>query len=302
MAKLLSDLSMDTARCKPGNNLTKSLLNIYEKQHQHDPIPAHTSIMSYLSKLEPDHTLITHSEPLSTIDNEENMVPDRPYENVLPSKGPQHSNIRSMEEVSAPGIVPALSKRESDEESEITTLVEDEHNLDKTIYIPFARSTPKKKSPLSKRLSPQAQISVAPPQPVSGLVAEKENKLCAPGVCSSCKKEEDAPDKLSRTADMEDKQLLKKIKEAICKIPPAPEEGSAACHGPSACQNSNVQVKSGAVSDGSFLNSELTSDWSISSLSTFTSHDEQDFRNGLAALDANIARLQKSLRTGLLQK
>ncbi|XP_055424390.1 coiled-coil domain-containing protein 14 isoform X1 [Bubalus kerabau] len=302
MAKLLSDLSMDTTRCKPGNNLTKSLLNIYEKQHQHDPIPAHTSIMSYLSKLEPDHTLITHSEPLSTIDNEENMVPDRPYENVLPSKGPQHSNTRSMEEVSAPGIVPALSKRESDEESEITTLVEDEHNLDKTIYIPFARSTPKKKSPLSKRLSPQAQISVAPPQPVSGLVAEKENKLCAPGVCSSCKKEEDAPDKLSRTADMEDKQLLKKIKEAICKIPPAPEEGSAACHGPSACQNSNVQVKSGAVSDGSFLNSELTSDWSISSLSTFTSHDEQDFRNGLAALDANIARLQKSLRTGLLQK
>lgn len=301
MAKLLSDLSMDTARYKPGNNLTKSLLNIYEKQHQHDPISAHTSIMSYLSKLEPDHTLITHPEPVSTIDSEENMVPDRPYENVLPSKGPQHSNTRSMEEVSAPGIVPALSKRESDEESEITTLVEDEHNLDKTIYIPFARSTPKKKSPLSKRLSPQAQISVALPQPVSGLVAEKEKKLCAPGVCSSCQKE-DAPDKLRRTADLEDKQLLKKIKEAICKIPPAPEEESAACHGPSACQNSNVQVKSSAVSDGSFLNSELTSDWSISSLSTFTSRDEQDFRNGLAALDANIARLQKSLRTGLLQK
>ncbi|XP_061022971.1 coiled-coil domain-containing protein 14 isoform X2 [Dama dama] len=303
MAKLLSDLSVDTARCKPGNNLTKSLLNIYEKQHQHDPIPAHTSIMSYLSKLEPDHTLITHSEPLSTINNEENLVPGRPYENVLPSKGPQrHSNTRSMEEVSAPGIVPALSKRDSGEESEIPTLVEEEHNLDKTIYIPFARSTPKKKSPLSKRLSPQAQISVAPPQPVSGLVAEKENKLCAPGVCSSCKKEEDAPEKLSRTADTEDKQLLKKIKEAICKIPPATEEELVACHGPSTCQNSNVQVKSSAVSDGSFLNSDLTSDWSISSFSTFTSRDEQDFRNGLAALDANIARLQKSLRTGLLEK
>ena len=302
MAKLLSDLSVDTARCKPGNNLTKSLLNIYEKQHRHDPIPAHTSIMSYLSKLEPDHTLITHSEPLSTINNEENMVPDRPYENVLPSKGPQLSNTRSMEEVSAPGIVPALSKRDSDEESEITTLVEEEHNLDKTIYIPFARSTPKKKSPLSKRLSPQGQISVAPPQPVSGLVAEKENKLCAPGDCSSCKKEEDAPEKLSRTTDTEDKQLLKKIKEAICKIAPATEEELAACHGPSTCQNSNIQVKSSAVSDGSFLNSDLTSDWSISSFSTFTSRDEQDFRNGLAALDANIARLQKSLRTGLLEK
>ncbi|XP_036705423.1 coiled-coil domain-containing protein 14 isoform X1 [Balaenoptera musculus] len=304
MAKLLSDLSMDTARCKPGNNLTKSLLNMYEKQPQHDPIPAHTSIMSYLNKLEPVHTIITRSEPLSTINNEENTVPDRPYENVLPSKGPQHTNARNMVEASAPGIISALSKQDSDEESEVTTLIEDECNLDKTVYIPFARSTSKKKSPPSKRLSPQPQITVAPPQTVSGRVAEKENKSCAPGVCSSSKEEGVAPEKLSRTADMEDKQLLKKIKEAICKIPPAAEEPEelAACHGPSTCQNSSIQVKSSAVSDGSFLNSDLTSDWSMSSFSTFTSRDEQDFRNGLAALDANIARLQKSLRTGLLEK
>ncbi|XP_061049164.1 coiled-coil domain-containing protein 14 isoform X2 [Eubalaena glacialis] len=304
MAKLLSDLSMDTARCKPGNNLTKSLLNFYEKQPQHDPIPAHTSIMSYLNKLEPVHTIITRSEPLSTINNEENTVPDRPYENVLPSKGPQHTNARNMVEASAPGIISALSKQDSDEESEITTLIEDECNLDKTIYIPFARSTSKKKSPPSERLSPQPQITVAPPQTVSGCVAEKENKLCAPGVCSSSSEEGVAPEKLSRTADMEDKQLLKKIKEAICKIPPAAEEPEelAACHGPSTCQNSSIQVKSSAVSDGSFLNSDLTSDWSTSSFSTFTSRDEQDFQNGLAALDANIARLQKSLRTGLLEK
>ncbi|XP_067594765.1 coiled-coil domain-containing protein 14 isoform X2 [Pseudorca crassidens] len=301
MAKLLSDLSMDTARCKSGSNLTKSLLNIYEKQPQHDRIPAHTSIMSYLNKLEPVHTIITRSEPLSTINNEENTMPDRPYENVLPSEGPQHTNARNME-ASAPGIIPALSKQDSDEESEITTLIEDECNLDKTIYIPFARSTSKKKSPLSKRLSLQLQISVAPPQMVSGLVAEKENKLCAPGVCSSSKEEGVAPEKLSRTADMEDKQLLRIIKEAIRKIPPATEEPEelAACHGPSTCQNSSIQVKSSAVSDGSFLNSDLTSDWSTS-FSTFTSRDEQDFQNGLAALDANIARLQKSLRTGLLE-
>uniref|UniRef100_A0A8C6AYN7 Coiled-coil domain containing 14 n=2 Tax=Monodon monoceros TaxID=40151 RepID=A0A8C6AYN7_MONMO len=302
MAKLLSDLSMDTARCKSGNNLTKSLLNIYEKQPQHDRIPAHTSIMSYLNKLEPVHTIITRSEPLSTISNEENTMPDRPYENVLPSKGPQHTNARNVVGASAPGIISALSKQDSDEESEITTLIEDECNLDKTIYIPFARSTSKKKSPLSKRLSLQPQISVAPPQMVSGLVAEKENKLCAPGVCSSSKEEGVAPEKLSRTADMEDKQLLRKIKEAILKIPPATEEPEelAACHGPSTCQNSSIQVKSSAVSDGSFLNSDLTSDWSTS-FSTFTSRDEQDFQNGLAALDANIARLQKSLRTGLLE-
>lgn len=306
MAKLLSDLSMDTARCKPGNNLTKSLLNIYDKQPQHDPIPAHTSIMSYLNKLETDHTF-THSEPLSTVNDEKNIVPDRPYESVLPSKGPQHSNTSSTEEVSAPGIISTLSKQDSDEESEITTLIEDEYNLDSTIYIPFSRSTSKRKSALSKRLSPQPQVSVAPPQPVSnsGLVPEKENKLCAPGDCYSSKKEaENVLEKLSRTAEMKDKQLLKKIKEAICKIPAATEnpQAPATCHGPSTCQSSSFQVKSSALSDGSFLNSDFTSDWSISSFSTFTSRDEQDFRNGLAALDANIARLQESLRTGLLEK
>uniref|UniRef100_A0A673SVR4 Coiled-coil domain containing 14 n=1 Tax=Suricata suricatta TaxID=37032 RepID=A0A673SVR4_SURSU len=301
MARLLSDLSTDSARCKSGNNLTKSLLNIYEQQPKCDPIPAHTSIMSYLNKLETHHAF-AHSEPLSTVNNEENIEPGRPYENVLPSKSPQHSNTRNKEEVSAPGIIHAFSKQDSDEESEVTTLIDYECNLDNTIYIPFARSTTKRKSPLAKKLSPQPQITAASPQLVSnsGLVSEKENKSCAPGVYTSSKKEEEAPEELSRTADMEDKQLLKKIKEAICKIPAAPKEPPelAACRGPSAC----LQVKGSAVSDVSFLNSDLTSDWSISSFSTFTSRDEQDFQNGLAALDANIARLQRSLRTGLLEK
>ncbi|XP_062961930.1 coiled-coil domain-containing protein 14 isoform X2 [Cynocephalus volans] len=305
MAKLLSDLSMDSTRSKPGNNLTKSLLNIYDKQLQQDPSPAHTSIMSYLNKLETNHSF-THSVPLSIIKNEETMEPDRPYENVLLSKGPQHSNTKDMEEVSTPGIISTLSKPGFDE-SETMTLIGDECNLDNTIYIPFARSTSKKKSPLSKRISPQPQINVAATQLVSNsglFVSEKENKLCASVVCSSKKEAEDAPEKLSRTADMEDIQLLKKIKEAIGKIPAATEdpEEQAVCHSQAACHSSSIQVKGNTVSDGSFLNSDLMSDWSISSFSTFTSRDEQDFRNGLAALDANIARLQKALRTGLLEK
>ena len=307
MAKLLSDLSVDSARCKPGNNLTKSLLNIHDKQLQHDPAPAHTSIMSYLNKLETNYSF-THSEPLSTIKNEETIEPDKPYENVLSSGGPQNSNTRGMEEVSAPGIISALSKQDSDEGSETMALIEDEHNLDNTIYIPFARSTPEKKSPLSKRLSPQPQIRAATTQLVSnsGLaVSGKENKLCTPVVCSSStKKAEDAPEKLSRASDMKDTQLLKKIKEAIGKIPAAtkePEEQTA-CHGPSGCLSNSLQVKGNTVCDGSVFTSDLMSDWSISSFSTFTSRDEQDFRNGLAALDANIARLQKSLRTGLPEK
>ncbi|XP_071978204.1 coiled-coil domain-containing protein 14 isoform X3 [Engystomops pustulosus] len=43
-------------------------------------------------------------------------------------------------------------------------------------------------------------------------------------------------------------------------------------------------------------------DWSICSFSTFTSNDEQEFRKGLAALDANIAKLQRSLQNGGTRK
>ncbi|XP_008980327.3 coiled-coil domain-containing protein 14 isoform X3 [Callithrix jacchus] len=172
----------------------------------------------------------------------------------------------------------------------------------------LTRSTSEKKSPLSKRLSPQPQIRAAITQLISnsGLaVSGKENKLCTSVACSSSTKEaEYVPEKLSRTSDMKDIQLLKKIKEAIGKIPAATEdpEEQTACPGPSGCLSNSIQVQGNTVCDGSVFTSDLMSDWSISSFSTFTSRDEQDFRNGLAALDANIARLQKSLRTGLLEK
>ncbi|EHB00940.1 Coiled-coil domain-containing protein 14 [Heterocephalus glaber] len=303
MAKLLSDLSVDTTRCKPGNNLTKSLLHTYDKQLQQDPTPPHTSVMNYLNKLETNHSF-THSEPLSAVKDEETINANRPCENVLPSRGPPHGDSRAVEGVSAPEILPDFSQQGSDVECESITLMEDSCSLDNTIYIPFARSSSKKNSPLSKRISPKPQVSVAATQLVSNsaLTRETESKLCSPVICLN-NEAKDISEKLSRTGDAEDKQLLKKIKEAIHKIPAATKEPEEqAYHGPSVCHTTNVQAKGNTVCDGSFLNSDLMSDWSISSFSTFTSRDEQDFRNGLAALDANIARLQKSLRTGLLEK
>ncbi|XP_006884280.1 PREDICTED: coiled-coil domain-containing protein 14 [Elephantulus edwardii] len=305
MVKLLADLSADSAHCKPANNLTKSLLNVYEKQLKHDPISTHTSIMSYLSKLE-TNLISPLSEPLSPVKNDESVVPDRLCEKVLPSRAPPPGNPESMKEVSAPGILSATLRQDSDEESETKTLIEDGCNLDETIYIPFVSSTPKKIEPRSKGLSPEPQVSVAASL-ISNteLVSEKENKLCAPVVVSSSKKEvENEPEKLSRRAEVEDKQLIKKIKEAIDKIPTPTQESEdqLVCQGASACQSNNLQTKGSNLSDGSFLNSDLMSDWSTSSFSTFTSREEQEFRNGLAALDANIARLQKSLRTDLLEK
>ncbi|XP_026789280.3 coiled-coil domain-containing protein 14 [Pangasianodon hypophthalmus] len=43
----------------------------------------------------------------------------------------------------------------------------------------------------------------------------------------------------------------------------------------------------------------LASDWSVNSWSTFNTRDEQEFRNGLAALDASIASLQRTLKADL---
>ncbi|MBN3323960.1 CCD14 protein, partial [Atractosteus spatula] len=43
----------------------------------------------------------------------------------------------------------------------------------------------------------------------------------------------------------------------------------------------------------------VASDWSMSSVSTFNTQDEQEFRNGLAALDASIASLQKTIQSDL---
>ncbi|XP_031219622.1 coiled-coil domain-containing protein 14 [Mastomys coucha] len=302
MAKLLSDLSVDTARCRMGNSLTRSLLSVYDQQLQQDPAPPRTSIMSYLDKLETSHSFM-HSEPLN---NEETIEAGRRCEDVLPSQRPSHRDAGTVRGGSASGTVSAALVEDSDTDCETITVIEDGCNVDSTVYIPFARSTSKKHSPLCKRLSPQPKVSAAAAQPVSGSAhaSKGESKPCAPAVCSSRSEAEDAPGALSSTYDTEDVQLLRKIKEAIGKIPAAPEypKEQAPHHGPSAHHSPDIPVKGNVVTDSSFLNSDLMSDWSISSLSTFTSHDEQDFRNGLAALDANIARLQKSLKTGLLEK
>lgn len=302
MTKLLSDLSMDTARCKMGNSLTRSLLNVYDQQLQQDPAPPHTSIMSYLNKLETNHSLI-HSELLN---NEETTESDSLCENVLPSQRPPHSDARAVDRGSAPGTGSAALVEDSDMDCETITVIEDGRDVDSTIYIPFARSTSQKHSPLSKRLSPQPKVSVAAAPLVGSSVcaSKRESRPCAPAACSSRNEAEDAPGNLPGAYDTDDVQLLRKIKEAIGKIPAAAEhpKEQAVHGGPPAQHSPGVPVKGNTVADSSFLHSDLMSDWSISSFSTFTSRDEQDFRNGLAALDANIARLQESLKTGLLEK
>ncbi|XP_043360890.1 coiled-coil domain-containing protein 14 isoform X4 [Dermochelys coriacea] len=70
-------------------------------------------------------------------------------------------------------------------------------------------------------------------------------------------------------------------------------------------QKENFQKKGTEMSNSSFCTFDCMSgksEWSMSSFSTFTSRDEEDFKNGLAALDANIARLQRTLQTGIMKQ
>lgn len=182
MAKLLSDLSVDTARCKMGSNLTKSLLNIYYQQLQQDPAPSHTSIMSYLNKLEINHSF-AHSALLKNKATE----PHRLYENVLSAQGPPQSDTRVVGGGPAPGVASTAVVEDSDTECETIALTENESNVDGTLNIPFARSTSEKQPPLSKRLSPQPMRSVATTQLASGITpaSKREPRLCAPVACSS---------------------------------------------------------------------------------------------------------------------
>ncbi|XP_054985382.1 coiled-coil domain-containing protein 14 [Sorex araneus] len=257
MAKLLADLSTDHTRCMPGNNLTKSLLNIYDKQLQHDPVPTHTSVLSYLTQLETDRTL-TPPEPLSPVPAGEALGPRPPFASARASTP---SSAGSTEGLSQLGLasLPCPEKPE-----DVAAVLGAQCAVDSTVYMPFARSTPKRSLPA--HVSPQ-------PRACPGSSGRERGK----GVDAA-----GAAGQQSRPR-LEDKKLLKTIREVLGQVPGAPEQ-------------------SGWPADASIFASDMQSDWSISSFSTFTSRDEQDFRTGLAALDANIARLQKSLQVGVLER
>ncbi|XP_074157522.1 coiled-coil domain-containing protein 14 isoform X2 [Sminthopsis crassicaudata] len=320
MAQLLTDLSMDHVLYKPEKIFTRSLLDIHEKHLQHKQSPPQFS-MGYLKKLENDQ-IFTHSESPFLKEDRNGRVPDVSYENFLNPELCKHKSPGSANELDLE-TSPYHSKVLSEVESETDTLIDDESRLnDETIYLPFAISSSKKKS-TPERKSPLPQNNVSKLSSNNGIPgSEKQNELLKPTSLfvssedakasfekfpntSSLKRETEVASEKLRAVNVEDEQLLMKIKEVISKIPNDFMDKSSVNHHTLACQTATSVLKNSTLCDYSFLNSDLMSrmsDWSVSSLSSFTSRDEQDFRNDLAALDANITRLQKTLQTGLLKK
>ncbi|XP_043847010.1 coiled-coil domain-containing protein 14 isoform X2 [Dromiciops gliroides] len=322
MTQLLTDLSMDSTLYKPEEMFNRSLLDTHEKHLQHKHSPPRIST-GYLKKLE-NKQIYTHTESQFLKEDRKERVPDVPYENFLNPEVCKHKTSGSSNELDF-GTLPYHSNVLSEVGSETDTLIDDEYRLnDETIYLPFAVSSSKKKS-TPKRISPlpQNNVSNSKLSGNSGIPgSEKQNELLQPislfvssedteagfekfPNTSSLKRETEVEPENIRAVNVEDEQLLMKIKEVISKIPADFVEKASGHHNTLTCQTANSLLKDSTLCDYSFLNSDLMSrmsDWSMSSLSSFTSHDEQDFRNGLAALDANITRLQKTLQTGVLKK
>ncbi|KAE8581649.1 hypothetical protein XENTR_v10024875 [Xenopus tropicalis] len=291
MAKLLCDLSKDGSKWKPGHNLTKSALDSYEQQLRGGHCPASTSIMSYLKTLETEQVLPGADTPF----------PDRPEpcdptsNRYMPSDPSGGNKIGKMAETwhqtaGPPSLYLSPEKPKSKANSVSGASSCDDYKPGDTIYLPLT-SSPQKLLAASSRgqmcTPPQAQTAPSDceaPAPIAKHLADTSKVGLGYRMG------------LGNATDSSG-QNLKSDEGARCLgRPTVPSNGLPV-------QMGNLHLQEGNPTDLStfdFLSAK--SDWSISSFSTFTSHDERDFRNGLAALDENIARLQRTLQSGTSRK
>ncbi|XP_060118157.1 coiled-coil domain-containing protein 14 [Heteronotia binoei] len=309
MSKLLSDLTMDTKPPKPGKSLSKALLEIHEKQLQGDMYPLSAFVMSYLQNVEIDQV---NTEPLSKGETKEaDQTDDRAAEH-----SPQKSPL-VPQAVPAPANPFAFLKPDVEAASDLSTLVGGD-KLDETIYIPLTSSPSKRLAVAAERCGMSLQdpknhdFGLADSKQLSRFGVLDEAKVFDKfsGSCTLKKTVENKPENMWRTATLEStrpqtqpKEITNRAAKEILDNPGRLQPDKFFYTPISHCKG-NVQKKGIGISapDSSFSTFDCLSkksEWTISSFSTFTSQDEEDFKNGLAALDANIARLQKTLQNNL---
>ncbi|XP_073502229.1 coiled-coil domain-containing protein 14 [Phyllobates terribilis] len=284
MAKLLCDLGKDVPKAKPGGSLTRAALGSYERQLQSEEGPASTSILNYLKRLETDQ-VFTGTDPIYS---------DRP---LLPPSGQVSCGNGAKADVSedyriiqahvpngdpqsacpAPSYSPRESKaQELGSESFYLTGTEPP---DDTLYLPLVTSPCKYNATLRGMCTPPKVHSAD--RDLDGNNQIRRDSSKNPRV-------PEASHHLSHTSAPTSETLHHNHRlEASAPRIPRPSYPAPVL----------PQVRGDPPSERSGY--EGKPDWSICSFSTFTSHDEQDFRNGLAALDANIAELQRTLQSGV---
>ncbi|XP_007419992.1 coiled-coil domain-containing protein 14 [Python bivittatus] len=310
MSKLLSDLTGDMVKPRQASSLSKALLEIHEKQLQLDAYPLSDSVISYLKKLEMDPAP-TNTEPL--LSKGEMKEPKEVLDVRADEWPPQESQVVAEETVASRNLA-VFQKLDAEAASCLSTL--QGHELDETTYIPLSSSSPQKPVAAAERETITQQHQIPPKQErdskqLSKLEMLSNAKACDKFYGSFSRKRtfENKSETLGRIEKLESERLQtqpKEITNGSAKVilnNPDRLQPDKLCYAPVSLQKGNGQKNPGiSASDSSFSTLDWMSgksEWTVSSFSTFTSRDEEDFKNGLAALDANIARLQKTLQNSL---
>lgn len=316
MAKLLSDLTGDNVRPKPEKALSKSLLEDHEKQMQPELFPGSTSVMTYLKTLEMDRILIDKDLQFPNKIGEAEMQ-NLSYEKFA-AEGSKINSTFTEKQTSAPRGPPAPLKQDAETGSDSGTLLDDQTKLDETIYIPLTSSASKKQQPVSGRSSVLSQSRGACqrldyhcelPSSVQQYGCEDPTLLDKLNAGHNVKKTientlEITGDKAKPEGDkvqVRPRGIPSGAAEDFMDKPEQPQPDTY----PRASMPfpTGISEKTGSKAADftciSFDDLSGRSDWSTSSFSTFTSRDEEDFKNSLAALDANIARLQRTLQSNI---
>ncbi|NWQ96673.1 CCD14 protein, partial [Burhinus bistriatus] len=322
MAKLLSDLTVDNIRLKPEKGLSKSLLEDHENQMQPDPFPGSTSVMTYLKKLETDH-ILTDTELQFSNKSGELETRNLAYEKVA-AEGSKINSTFSDKGTSTPRILPTSLKQDAEPIRDSVSLLDDQSKLDETVYIPLTSSASKKQVPISERTGalPQSRgackmldyhCELSDSVQQNGCEIAKDPTILGKlSAGYSVKKTmentlEVTGDKAKPEGDkvqMRPKDIPSGAAKDFTDKPDQPQPGTYP-HVPMLFPKEISHKKGSEIADfSSILFDDISgkSEWSASSFSTFTSRDEEDFKNSLAALDANIARLQRTLQNSIMKQ
>ncbi|XP_055573520.1 coiled-coil domain-containing protein 14 isoform X3 [Falco cherrug] len=322
MAKLLSDLMVDNIRPKSEKSLSKSLLEDHEKQMLPDPFPGSTSVMTYLKKLEKDH-ILTDTELQFSNKNGELEMQNLAYEKVA-TEGSKINSTFPEKGTSTPKILLTSLEQDAETVSDSGTLLDDQNKLDETVYIPLTSSASKKQQLISER------TGVLPQSRGACKMLDYHCELSNSVQQNECEisKDPTLADKLSagysvkKTMENTLEVTGDKVKPEVDKVqmrpkgipsgaakdftdnPDQPQPSTYPCI-PMLFPKEISQKKGSRIVDFSSISCDGLSgksEWSASSFSTFTSRDEEDFKNSLAALDANIARLQRTLQNSIMKQ
>ncbi|XP_033863672.3 coiled-coil domain-containing protein 14 isoform X1 [Acipenser ruthenus] len=328
MTRLLSELNTDNNRSKAGSHLTKTILELYENQQKvglaSDPVT--NSVHLFLNTLETDQW---GSSPVNTASSNKNSNVESIYCYANESAGTswnKGSTISSSERFS-PSNQGSITRQVAESESDGCFTLRDKPKLDETTYVPVISSSKKQALEVRKKTPPLQSDSVLKRLDYSNEIHAFESVQCdeSKPLTNAFEKltfsriepfsyisgESNVPENSSQVASRIEGQIpvrplgtMDTFRTSITGNKREVPQINKRSHSSLPLQRNGGQMYKSRIAAvdstfSTFDGESVNSDWSLMSASTFNTGDEQDFRNGLAALDASIANLQKTIQTDL---